>query len=169
MQIAYISAAGRGCTDLVVARTVDRLEARGLALAGTVATDLDRLAGEDCGMKLHLLPARRPAAVSQALGRGSRGCRLDPGSVEDLAQATFAALGRAQALVVNKFGKVEAAGRGFVPVIAAALDRGMPVLVGVNALNLPDFLEFAGDLATALPDSPALAADWMLHALRRAA
>lgn len=168
MQIAYLSAAP-GRTDLLLARTVDRLEARGLVLAGTVATGLDAFAGAECGMKLHLLPARRPARLSQAPGGGPRGCKLDPASVEAVAQASLAALGRAQALVVNKFGRLEAEGRGFVPVIAAALDRNLPVLVGVNALNLPEFLDFAGGLATCLPESPVLAADWMLQSLRRAA
>jgi len=63
-------------------------------------------------------------------------------------------------VVVNKFGKQEGAGRGFVPVIAAALERGLPVLVGVNRLNLPAFEAFAGGLAEGLPADPALIASW---------
>ena len=169
MQIAYLSAAAPGRTDLLVARTVDRLEARGLVLAGTVATDLDAFGGAECGMKLHLLPARRPARLSPAPGDGSRVGRLDPRSVEAIALATLVALARAQALVVNRFGRVEAQGRGFVPVIAAALDRNLPILVGVSDLDLPEFLDFSDGRATALPESPVLAADWVLQSLRRAA
>lgn len=168
MQIAYLSAAP-GRTDRLIARTVDRLEARGLVLAGTVATDLDAFAGADCGTKLHLLPARRPARLFPAPGDRSPGGMIDACSVDEVACAALGALARAQALVVNSFGRVEAEGRGFVPVIAAALDRNLPVLVGVSDHDLPKFLDFSGGRATALPESPVLAADWVLQSLRRAA
>jgi hypothetical protein len=56
-----------------------------------------------------------------------------------------------------KFGKHEAEGRGFRPVMAEALSRGVPVLVGLNRLNAGAFHEFAGGVAVELPPSlPAL-------------
>jgi hypothetical protein len=69
-----------------------------------------------------------------------------------------------RATAVIKFGKQEATGRGLVPVIAEAVGRGLPVLVGVNGLNLPAFLEFAAGLAQALPTDPDAIADWALQA-----
>lgn len=63
-------------------------------------------------------------------------------------------------LVVNRFGR-RAAGRGLVPAITAALDRGVPVLLGVSAMNLPDFLTFAASLAQPLPPDPAAVPDWL--------
>ena len=68
----------------------------------------------------------------------------------------------ATVLVVNKFGKLEAAGRGYVPLIVQALDLGLPVLVGVSALNLPDLLAFTDHLAEPLPEDPAAIAAWAL-------
>ena len=65
---------------------------------------------------------------------------------------------------MNKFGKQEADGRGLAGTIATALERGMPVLVGVNGLNLPPFLEFAGGLAQALPPERQAVLDWCLSA-----
>jgi nucleoside-triphosphatase THEP1 len=63
----------------------------------------------------------------------------------------------ADLLIVNKFGKQEAAGRGFRPVIAEALAQGTDVLVGVNPLNLEALLDFAGDMAQPVsPKSDAL-------------
>ena len=44
-------------------------------------------------------------------------------------------------MIVNKFGKHEASGRGFRMVIAEAIERNIPVIVGVSALNLGDFKE----------------------------
>lgn len=63
-------------------------------------------------------------------------------------------------LIVNKFGKREAEGKGQVPVIAEALEMGLPVLIGVNGLNLAAFLAFAGEDVLALPSDPALIAQW---------
>ena len=57
-------------------------------------------------------------------------------------------------LIVNKFGKHEAEGRGFRALIAEALASGMPVLLGVNAMNMQSFQVFAEGLAEpVLPDT----------------
>lgn len=85
--------------------------------------------------------------------------------VEQAAVLTAGRLDGAGLLIVNKFGKLEAAGRGFVPVIAEALDRGLPVLVGVNAQNLPAFLDFAGELARELPPDATAVCAWAQAAL----
>lgn len=53
--------------------------------------------------------------------------------------------------------------------VQSNVDRGMPVLVGVNALNLPDFLAFADGLAMALPPDVAAVADWASIAARASA
>ena len=66
-------------------------------------------------------------------------------------------------LIVNKFGKHEAQGRGFRTVIAEALSKGIPVLVGINALNLSAFEEFAEGLATRLPPEPTALESWIVQ------
>ena len=74
----------------------------------------------------------------------------------------------ARLLVINKFGKHEAEGRGFRPLIGEALAMGLPVILGVNGLNLPLFLDFAEGMAEALPaDAEAICA--RLGALAEAA
>ncbi len=79
------------------------------------------------------------------------------------AQARFDA--GADAVIINKFGKHEAEGRGFRELIAAALEAEVPVLVGTNALNLPAFLDFTQGLAEALPPEPEALWDWFADAL----
>jgi hypothetical protein len=65
-----------------------------------------------------------------------------------------------QILLLNKFGKQEAEGRGVRPLIGEALARDIPVLIGVGREKLPLFQAFAGDMAQELPrDLPALL-DW---------
>jgi hypothetical protein len=60
-------------------------------------------------------------------------------------------------VIVNKFGKHEAEGRGFRGLIAEALGLGVPVLVGVNHLNAPRFQTFCEGLAEPVaPDATVL-------------
>jgi hypothetical protein len=69
--------------------------------------------------------------------------------------------------VVNKFGKQECLGRGSQPVIVQALEVGLPVLVGVNGLNLGGFLAFADALARPVAADPRDIAAWAEHAVAR--
>lgn len=59
-------------------------------------------------------------------------------------------------LIVNKFGKTECEGGGCRPLIAEAVERGVPVLVAVPWDNLDGWRRFAGDLAIeyGLEDAP---------------
>ena len=59
--------------------------------------------------------------------------------------------GGADLLIGNRYGKHEAEGRGFRNVIAEALARDVPVLVGLNGQGREAFDAFAGGLATHLP------------------
>lgn len=162
MRIGYVSLPGKGATDACLAQAVAILTARGLPLAGTVQTNPERLGRAVCDMDVRVLPDGPVLRISQDLGAGARGCRLDGGALEEAVAAVSQRLDGAAALVVNKFGKQEATGRGLVPVIAEAVGRGLPVLVGVNGLNLPAFLEFAAGLAEPLPADPAAIAAWVL-------
>jgi hypothetical protein len=69
--------------------------------------------------------------------------------------------GGADLLVVNKFGKHEAQGRGFRPVIAAAVEAGIPVIAGLNGLNAAAFADFVGDLVVPLPPHPDALLRWL--------
>lgn len=53
-----------------------------------------------------------------------------------------------QLLVLNKFGKVECSGGGLRDLIAGAIDRGVPVIIGVPRHNLEARRSFAGEFAT---------------------
>jgi hypothetical protein len=116
-------------------------------------------------MDLRVLPEGPVYRISQALGEGSRGCRLDPAQIETLSIDVEVRIPGSDLLVVNKFGKQECLGRGLRPAILRALDHGLPVVVGVNGLNERDFLDFAGGRAVKLPADPPRVVAWVCKAL----
>lgn len=160
MRLACVSVEGRGGTDSFLAAAVARLEAAGLRLAGTVQTNIDRPDRPKCDMDLRILPDGPMVRISEDRGALARGCRLDLAVLEQTVAEVMRRLDGADLLVVNKFGKREAEGRGLVPVIAAALDAGIPVLAGVNRLNLDPFLAFSGGMAEVLPARIEAVLDW---------
>ena len=165
MLIAYVSLKGRGATDACIAAAVALLQARDVRLAGTVQTDRPRDDRDVCDMDLTVLPDGPVFRINQDRGALARGCRLDGGALEQAVTEVAPRVAGAEVLVVNKFGKLEAQGHGYVPLIVQAMDRDMPVLIGVNAMNLPDLLAFCDGMATALPPDPSAIADWVNSAI----
>ncbi len=128
-----------------------RLAAQGLRLAGAVQTNLNRSADCACDMELTVLGTdAAPIRISQSLGEGSQGCRLDADGLERAAALAASGLDGADVALVNKFGKQEAAGRGFRDFIAAAMAEEIPVLIAVAPELVAAFTGFAGDYAMPL-------------------
>ncbi|WP_137112624.1 DUF2478 domain-containing protein [Rhodobacter sp. SY28-1] len=167
MRIAYISLQGRGRTDQLIAEVADRLTAEGLRLAGTVQSNHERPNRKKCDMDLRVLPDGPVVRISEDRGELARGCILDSGALEQTVHEVERRLDGADILIVNKFGKREAEGKGLAPVIAEALHRGLSVLVGVNGLNLAALLSFAEEDIQGLPTSAEAVADWCLAGVVR--
>ncbi len=145
MHLAYVSTTDRGATDRLLSALAERLLQKGAKLAGVVQTNTECADSSKCDMDLRVLPDGETIRISQSLGTMSRGCRLDPAALEQAVGYVTTSLSDApQLLIINKFGKHEADGRGFRPVIAEALALDVPVLVGVNAMNQEKFIEFTG-------------------------
>lgn len=162
MKLAYTIAPGRGETNVLLAEIADVLIARDVRVAGTVQIDTDRGEGRKCDMDVKVLPDGPLIRISEDRGAGARGCRLDTDALEGAVADTEAALARgADLLLVNKFGKHEAEGRGFRAAIATALEQNIPVLVGVNKLNRDAFEAFCGGGGEELPANPAAIRSWI--------
>lgn len=160
MSLAYVSLPGRGETDAFLSAMARRLEDRGIRVAGTVQTNSERDCTHHCDMDVRVLPDGPVIRISQDLGEGSTGCRLNPGALEQAVAEVGPRLADADLLIVNKFGKHEAEGRGFRHLIAEALATGKPVILGLNGLNQPAFDVFAEGLAEQLPGTLEAALDW---------
>ncbi|MCB2128502.1 MAG: DUF2478 domain-containing protein [Rhodobacteraceae bacterium] len=158
--LGYLITDGQGTADRLLAGVADTLAAEGWPLAGAVQINSDAGTGRPCDMDLNVLAARRIIRISQNLGKLAKGCRLDPDGLEQAVGLVAGALSgpeRPRLLIVNRFGKQEADGRGFRPLIGQALAEGIPVLTSVGRANLPVFQSFAEGFAEELaPDLAAL-------------
>lgn len=160
MHLAFIHARTPGSVDATLNGAVADLLRRGRRVVGVIQEPSGDAGRHRCDMDLIEIASGTRRSISQNLGAGSTGCRLDLDAIEGTAGRVAEALAGADLLVINRFGKLEAMGRGFCPVIADALDRGIPVLVGVNDLNRGAFDAFAAGLARELPDDIGPVLEW---------
>lgn len=165
MRIAFVPTAKRGQTDMLLTVVADTLLAEGRAVAGLVQYNTDCGDGK-CDMDVKVLPDGPMVRISQSLGPQARGCRLDAGALETAVGEIQAAMaGDTQIVILNKFGKHEAEGRGLRVVIAEAMERGIPVICGVNGLNREAFVDFTGGLAEEMTGDAASVLSWAREAI----
>ena len=160
--LGYVSASERGRSDAVLNDVARRLQQSGIRLGGVIQTNTEYDPDRPCHMDLEVLSSGQSIRISQFLGQGSRGCRLDAAGLEmavGLVEADLAQR-RPDLLIINKFGKQECEGRGFRPVMGEALALGVPVLTAVSALNRSGFLAYSDGMATPLPNDTEAIVDW---------
>ncbi|SMX44373.1 DUF2478 domain-containing protein [Actibacterium lipolyticum] len=158
--LGYVTTQGRGASDRLLFDAAVALRAEGLRVAGAVQENVERDPTRSCDMDLHVLTNDSVVRISQNLGRGSRGCRLDPEGLEQAVGLVGAALdGPIDLLIINKFGKQELEGRGFRPLIGQALAQGVPVLTSVGEGKRDGFAAYADGMAEQIEaDLPAVLA-----------
>ena len=158
--LAYVISDGDGAVNGLLAAVADNLRGMGVAVGGVVQINTERETGRACHMDLSLLSRDGTVRISQDLGAGATGCRLDPDGLERAVGLVSADLARTQLIIVNRFGKQEADGRGFRPVIGEALAQGIPVILALRPDFLPAFAAFTEGLGVALPADATALTDW---------
>jgi hypothetical protein len=133
------------------------LQDMGLRLAGAVELPDDPAIGRR-QMRLRLLGRDEVVDIAQNLGALARGCTLDTAALEDAAGRAEAVFGfGCDLVIINKFGKTEAEGRGFRPLIGRAVAAGVPVLIGLSPDRRAAFEAFSGGMGQAVvPDARAI-------------
>lgn len=156
--LGYIKTAERGLANRLLAEVAATLQAENIPLAGVVQVNEEFDPARPCHMDLHILDGGEVIRISQNLGTLSKGCRLDPASLEQSVGLVERALAAGpRLLVINKFGKQEIEGRGFRPLIGQALADGIPVLTATSSESAASFEAFADGLAEALaPEADAI-------------
>lgn len=126
--------------------------------------------GECCGqIELEDIATGARHIISQALGSGARGCRLDPRALADVAGPLLTRIeADPDLLILNRFGKGESEGHGFRAVIEEACMRGIPMLTAVREAYVEAWQEFSGDLGILLAPDRDQAIDWARRAITAA-
>jgi len=137
--------------DAAFRSLVGHCRAQGLSLAGVLQHLVSADADRRCDVHLEDLNSGHRTALFEDRGAGARGCRLDEAALAEASARIEGVLeGGPDLLVLNKFGKAECEGRGLRDLIAIAIDRGIPVIIGVPRRNLEAWRSFAGDFAVEL-------------------
>ena len=168
MKLAVVSSTVRGEIDTLMSSTATRLQAEGVRLSGVAkvmqANQLDET--NDCDMDLRVLPDGPQIRITQSLGQGSTACRLNPVALTQAVAAVEQNSSKPVDLfILNKFGPQEAEGHGFCAAIGAALERDIPVLLGVASSCREAFDTFADGMAEDIEPNAEAIHKWCLEAM----
>lgn len=151
--VAAIVYANEAYPEAIFKTLVSRCRGLGLSLAGVVQHQASKGDDRRCDVVLEDLTSGHCTALFEDRGPGARGCRLD---VSALAEATARVEGSLEnsphLLVLSKFGQAECEGGGLRDLIASAIDRKIPVIIGVPRRNIEAWRSFSGEFAIELSD-----------------
>jgi len=159
----------QGATSLVIQGLLrdfaTQLAASGLRVVGVVETAAD--SANPC-KSLRSLDDGRMFSISQDLGPGSQACSLHPEGLALACAAVQDSIARgADVVILSKFGKQEAIGRGLSDAFGAAIAAGLPILTAVSPAMIADWRNFAGDYAECVQAEVAQQLSWVESWARR--
>lgn len=148
--------------DALLAQQCRQLQDQGWRLAGLLQQRRPATADRAPYMQLVDVQTGQVFVISQPLGRLAQGCCLDPGGVAQASAVLRQALVNPPDLaVVNRFGALEAAGRGFAQELAALVEHDIPVLTVVASKYRAAWRAFTGGQGQELPVCPQALRDWL--------
>jgi hypothetical protein len=160
MHVAYVLLTESSPDADSLSDITSALLVRGVSVAGAVTANI--VSGGTCQMALQILPGGPRICIGEALGSAAEGCKLGAGALENAVALTIAGItDNTQLLILNKFGKQEAAGMGFYSLIATAVLNDLPVVIGVTKAKLPEFLAFSDGAAQQLLPAVEAVLDWL--------
>jgi hypothetical protein len=139
-----------------------RIRDAGIAVAGIVQHNKFFRDRTKCDMEVEELASGIVLQVSEDRGKEARGCRLDRGALSEAAALISTSLKNEPELVIlNKFGKLEAEGRGLRDTLSDAVQLGLPIVVGVPYRNIEQWRVFTEGLAEECPLGSARLYEWL--------
>lgn len=160
--VAAIVFANEAYPDALFRALVGRWRALGLSVAGVLQQQVFEGADRRCDVLLEDLTSGHRTALFEDRGAGASGCRLDQAALAEATARVEGSLEQApDILVLNKFGKVECEGGGLRDLIASAIDRRIPVVIGVPQHRLDAWRKFAGEFAIELSDDASEVERWL--------
>lgn len=147
--------------DDLLAGIAETMAASGKSVAGYVQK---RRKDADCGTLVHVRNLRTgdEMPITKNRGKMAKGCKLDGDALSTLAEQLANDIeAGSDILIIARFGRSEADGRGLRDVISRALDLEIPVLVGVRDEYHDAWEEFHGGYATALAFDETTVKSWL--------
>lgn len=135
----------------------------GIAVAGIVQHNQFVRDRTKCDMEVEELASGIVLQLSEDRGKEARGCRLNRGALSEAAALLSTSLGGGpELMILNKFGKLEAEGRGLRDTFADAMQLGVPIVVGVPYRNIEQWRAFTGSLAEECLIGSSRVHEWLL-------
>ena len=149
--------------DRLISELGYKVRDAGIAVAGIVQHNQFVRDRTKCNMEIEELASGIVLKISEDRGKEARGCRLDRGALSEAAALLSASIENGPQLVIlNKFGKTEAEGRGLRDTLAQAVQLGVPVIVGVPFRNIEQWRIFAEGLAEECAIGSSRPHEWLL-------
>jgi molybdate transport system ATP-binding protein len=145
----------------MLADFADKLLRDGVRVGGIVQRNHKDATGRQNGMEVIDLTSGRKISICQPLGSGAMACKLDAAGLAEAAVVVANAISQhVELMIINKFSKQEASGRGLRSEFAEAIMAGIPVLTAVPLKSCDAWREFTGNRGTTLLCAPYAAHDW---------
>lgn len=154
--------------DEILETVVRAVQSRGYPVAGYLQRETPDGPGCCPATFLEDVSSGEHLRITQALGPGSRGCRLDPQALAEVSGRLLSTVTlNTDLLVLNRFGKGESDGHGLRAVIESALGLGIPVLTAVRATYEPFWNDFTAGTGDFLPANKEAVTQWVLGSIAK--
>ncbi len=147
--------------DTLLTRFALERRRAGERIGGIVQVNDKNEAGRQISMSALDLMTGHRISLCQPLGSGAMACKLDAGGLAEAAIAVADAISaEVDLIVINKFSKQEATGRGLRSEFADAILSGIPLLTAVPEKCFEAWVAFTGDRGTTLHCAPHVVSAW---------
>lgn len=152
-------------TDSATAQTLFAEAIRGWRTTGVrvagVIEETHGLAGRTCsaGVLRDVATGERHSIYLEILPPGKI-CHIDANGAEVATRSVLTDIAESDVVVLSKFGKLEAGGRGLIGAFEAAAAAGKPLLTTVSEKHLEAWDTFAPDAETIAPSVAAIEHWW---------
>jgi hypothetical protein len=168
--IAAVVSSEPDVADDLLAEFASRLGRQGWCVRGLVQHSRRGSGKRKQMMLMDLSDPSRCFPISQDLGTGSSACSLDPAGVAAAGVVLRNALGqKADLAIANRFGILEASGRGLLDELLALMSERTPLLLVVAERYLQAWRDFTGGQGVELPPRIEALEAWFLQCSRPAA
>lgn len=151
----------RDDVDAVMLEVLERLRSERIVVGGLLQVIERDNPGQCATLSVVDIRTGERARITQNRGKEARGCKLDAQGLVSMAHCIDAAIDDGVDLImISRFGRAEAEGRGLLSCFSNAICAGIPVLTAVREPHVGRWDAFHGGIATGLALDAGAVLDW---------